>query len=120
MLTDEQLKELEQATNSIYYRSTIKVISGEDLVKKVIMTRNINLQDKNGNTLLMCSILMETKEIIKTLIKLGANPTIKNCSCQTALDWAKNKEEILEALNINESKAKALAEIKNRLQLLLK
>ncbi len=59
-----------------------------DFVNLLISYVDINRQDDMGNTTLMLAVQNEFDSIVEALIKLGADPTIKNILNKTVYDYA--------------------------------
>lgn len=63
---------------------------------------NINAKDCRGMTPLMLSVASETQraDVVKLLLKRGADPSVKSLAGETALDWARkfNNPQVLAAL----------------------
>ena len=67
---------------------------------------NINCKDKYGSTPLHCAVIFNKKEIVKLLIKRGANPNIQNdTEGYTPLHNSVfyGEEEIIKALILNKA-----------------
>ncbi len=73
---------------------------GNVKITQLLLDHGANVNDANndGNTALMCAIDKSHSEIVKALLKGGANPDLKNNNEETAWDLAKNKPEILAIL----------------------
>jgi len=78
----------------------ISISMGEESVRALFSGRAINLKDSSENTILHIAARYGTPQIIRTLLDLGANKTIRNISSElpydTALMW--NKRENAEVL----------------------
>lgn len=69
----------------------------EDIEKLVKNGDDIDMQDSNGNTPLHKMIVAKRIITVKTLLKLGANPNIRNFYGQTPLHIT-NKRDMIELL----------------------
>ena len=58
----------------------------------------VNSQDVRGDTALHYACYMENTDLVKSLLKHGADPHIKNKENSSALDSAEEYEELLELL----------------------
>jgi len=61
---------------------------GEDCIKAIFSTKAINAKDSSSNTILHLAARYGNPQIIKTLIELGANKTLRNISSEAPVDIA--------------------------------
>ncbi|KAL5015305.1 hypothetical protein ScPMuIL_009575 [Solemya velum] len=93
-----------------YHMTPVMYAAREGHVKVVdkLLEReiDINRQDSRGWTALTWSIFKGHKQVVKTLLKGGANPKLKHCDGQTAMDQAQitANEDIIDILGGTESR----------------
>ncbi|OGN59429.1 MAG: hypothetical protein A3F40_00385 [Chlamydiae bacterium RIFCSPHIGHO2_12_FULL_27_8] len=73
-------------TNPLFY--SISFSAGNCLKKFIEAGANINIDDCNGNTLLLKAVESSTLEVISLLLRHGANPLFENQSNDSALSRA--------------------------------
>ena len=79
----------------------------EDLIQKIIdnlpdKEKNLNIQDENGNTALMLSLMYmnDNYTLVKSLLDSGANVNLQNNNGQTALHLAAANENRAQCLDL--------------------
>eukprot|EP00966_Prymnesium_polylepis_P110003 2545159-Prymnesium_polylepis.1 len=78
---------------------------------------NVNAQNKNGVTPLMAAVRYEDERVVELYVEAGADLQLKDRKGRTAVDLAKNNDELLAALGIKSaSKCEVTAEVKQAMQ----